>query len=122
MIALKGLSPSRGTFRQGVCFQSKLPKLDQLKVDYIPKECMLISQGIGDSSIGGDIQILTTQVHKRKKPKFKGKRKHMDYSKMQCFRCNNYGHSAIQCPNRLKHQASFAKVSKSDIDLERCLF
>ena len=120
MIALKGLPSSWKTFRQGVCAHSKIPKLARLKADCIQEEGMLMSQD--DTSIGCDVQALTTQVNKKKIPKFKGKRKHMDYSKIQCFRCDNYGHLASHCPDRVKHQASFAKVSNSDIDPERCPF
>ena len=120
MIALRVLPPSWKTFRQGVFARSKLPKLPQLKADCIQEKSMLMSQD--DTSIGCDVQGLTTQVDKKKKPKFKRKRKHMDYSKIQCFRCDNFGHLASHCPERLKHQASFAKVSNPVIDLERFLF
>ena len=68
MIALKGLPSSWKYFRQGVCARSKPPKLGRLKDDDIQEEGMLISQG--DIPIGGDTQALTTQVDKKKKPKF----------------------------------------------------
>ena len=74
---------------------------------------MLISQD--DTSTGSDLHALSTHVDKKKKPNFKRKRRHVDYSKMQCFRCDNYGHFAFKCPDRLKHQAAFAKVSDYDI-------
>ena len=41
MIALRGLPQSWKTFRQGVCAQSKLPKLGRLKDDCIQEESML---------------------------------------------------------------------------------
>ena len=35
-------------------------------------------------------------------------------SKIQCFRCDLYGHYAINCLDRSKPQASFAKFEKSN--------
>ncbi len=72
-----------------------------------------------DTSTGSDLDSLSTHVDKRKKPNFKRKRRHVDYSKMQCFRCDNYGHSAFKCPDRLKPQATFSKVNDHDIELEK---
>ena len=43
MIALRGFPQSWKSFHQGVCAQSKLPKLGQLKDDCIQEESMLIS-------------------------------------------------------------------------------
>ena len=116
MIALRGLPPSWKTFHQRVCARSKLPKLSQLKDDCIQEETMLLQD---DTSIGSDLHALSTHVDKKKKPNFKRKRRHVDYSKMQCFRCDKYGHSTFKCPDRLKHQATFAKVSDYDIELEK---
>ena len=102
-MALKGHPASWDTlsFRQGVCSRSKFPKLDRLKVDCIQEECMQLSRGMNISSTREDMQVLSTQVNKKKKKqKFKGKRKQPDYSKMQCFRCDKYGHPASKCPDR----------------------
>lgn len=35
-------------------------------------------------------------------------------SKIQCFRCDLYGHYAINCPDRSKPQVSFVKSEKSN--------
>ena len=81
-----------------------------------------------------DINILKTlillrQVRRRisKEIKFYGKgssKQRKDISQVQCFRCDQYGHYAIKCPNRTKKQASFAKVGKTNIedDYEKVAF
>ena len=61
-------------------------------------------------SIGGDIQVLTTQVDKtKKKTKFKRKIRHVDYFKIQYFRCDNYHLSTFKYPDRVKHEATCTK-------------
>lgn len=67
IMTLKGLPTSWNTFRKGVCSRPKFPKLDRLKVDCIQRDCMLESRGIGTTTTKEDIQILSTQVNKRKK-------------------------------------------------------
>ena len=116
MIALRGLPPSWKTFHQGLCARSKLPKLGRLKDDCIQEESMLLQD---DTSIGSDLHALSTHVDKKKKPNVKRKTRHVDYSKMQCFKCDKYGHSAFKCTDRLKHQATFTKVSYYDIESEK---
>ena len=117
MIALRGLPPSWKTFKQGVCAQSKLPKLGRLKDDCMQEESMLILED--DTFTRNDLHALSTHVDKRKKPNFKRKRRHVDYPKMQCFICDNYGHYTFKCPDRLKYQAAFAKVYDNDTELEK---
>ena len=75
-----------------------------------------------DTSIGSDLHALSTHVDKKKKPNCKRKRRHVDHSKMQCFRCDNYGHSTYKCPNRLKLQAVSTKVDDFDTELEKYPF
>ena len=72
IMALNGLPPSWDTFRQGVCSQTRFPKFERVKVDCIQEECMQISRGLNISSSKEDMQVLSTQVNKkRKKQKFK---------------------------------------------------
>ena len=70
-----------------------------------------------------DIHVLNTNSHKKGKKKntkrkrnFHGKgqsKQKRELSKIQCFRCDQYGHYALNCPDRSKLQASFAKTDKS---------
>ena len=76
-------------------------------------------------STNEDIQILAANL-KRKKGKDSNSKqwfkKQRDYCKMQCYRCDNYGHTAEKCPDKLKHQASFAEVSNSNLDSMKLVF
>ena len=120
LVTLNGLPSSWENFRQGVCAHSKLSKFDRLKADCIQEECNLISRGIIDESKNEGFQALTTKL-KGKKGKYSHKRQR-DYSKVQCFRCDKYGHTATICPDRIKHQASFSEVSNPNLNLETSPF
>ena len=67
---------------------------------------MQVARGQNVSSSKEDLQVLSTQVNKKRKQKFKGKRKQPDFSKMQCFRCDKIGHPTSRCPDRIKQQSS----------------
>lgn len=54
-----------------------------------------------------------------RKQSFKRKR---DLSKVQCFRCDKYGHIAVKCLDRPKPQASIAEVCEPNRDSKRLVF
>lgn len=133
MLALNGFPTSSEAFIQAISARSKLPKFDHLKTSCIQQESRLITRGIGLNISNEEIQVLNSNSHKKgKKGNFKwkkGKDSHekcsfkrkRDMSKVQCFRCDRYGHLAMKCLDRPKPQTSLAEVSKtsSDKDSER---
>lgn len=134
MLALNGLPTSWESFIQGISARSKLPKFDRLKTDCIQEESKLTTRGAGINSQNEEMQALNSQSHKRgkrnnfkkrrgkdstKKQSFKLKR---DLCKVQCFRCDKYGHIAIKCPDRPKPQASIVEVSEPNTDSKRLVF
>jgi hypothetical protein len=121
IMALKGLPSSWDTFRQGVCSRSKLPKFERLKADCIQEECMEVARGQNVSSSKEELHVLSTQVNKKKR-KFKGRKKHTDFSKMQCYRCDKFGHPTCRCSDRVKPQASFATTQNSNGNFEHNAF
>ena len=110
-------------FVQGISVRSKIPKLDHLRSDCLQEESRLMIKG-KHKTLDEDVQVLNTNAHKKGKNKnnkrkrnFHGKgqsKQKKDLSKIQCFRCDLYGHYAINCPDRSKPQASFAKSEKSN--------
>lgn len=123
LIALGGLPNSWESFVQGISARSKIPKLDHLRSDCLHEESRLMIKG-KHKTLDEDVQVLNTNAHKKGKKKnnkrkinFYGKgqsKQKKDLSKIQCFRCDLYGHYAINCPDRSKPQASFAKSEKSN--------
>ena len=77
---------------------------------------MQVARGQNVSSSKEELQVLSTQVNKKKR-KFKGKRKLPDFSKMQCFRCDKIGHPTSKCPNRIKPQASFTTTQMEILNI-----
>lgn len=128
MLALNGLPASWEGFIQGSSACSKLPKFDRLQIDCIQVESKLIARGDGQSPINKDIHVLNSSSHKKGKKKnikrkkdkdsrgkYSYKRKR-DMTKVQCFRCDQYGHHAIKCSDRPRPQATVVEVSKSRIE------
>lgn len=65
----------------------------------------------------GEIQALHANTsNKGKKRKFKWKRgnnhKSKDFSKIQCYKCDKFGHTHRFCPERKKAQATIAEVKE----------
>lgn len=122
LIAL-GLPNSQESFVQGISARSKIPKLDRLRSDCLQEESRLIIKG-KHKILDEDVQVLNTNAHKKGKKKNKKRKRNFhgkgqskqkkDFSKIQCFRCDLYGHYAINCPDRSKPQASFAKSEKTN--------
>jgi hypothetical protein len=86
---LNGFPPSWNPFVQGICARRRLPKFDNLWLDYTQEESMLISKTQNTNE--DENQALATQVKKRKKreegkPK-KSKRPcyKKDASKIRCY-------------------------------------
>lgn len=133
MMALNGLPTSWESFIQGISARSKFPKFDRLKTDCIQEESWLVTRGIKQNNGNEDIQVLNSNSYKKgKKKNFKRKRdncsngkrsskKKRDISEVQCFRCDQYGHYAMKCLDRIKQHASMVEVNKGS-DSERLVF
>ena len=88
----------------------------------------MAARGIGQSSTNEEVHVLSTQSLKKegkggKKEYFERNRdkgsddapafkKKWDLSRVQCFRCDKFGHYAKDCPTRPNQHASFADVDK----------
>jgi hypothetical protein len=87
----------------------------------------LISRGIGPNK-GSEIQALQTNTFNKKKKFFKRKGNKIfsnnanlsnksykkEKSKVQCYRCDKYGHTHRECPTRNKGQANIAETKKDN--------
>jgi hypothetical protein len=104
MITLNGLPSHWESFIQSISGRSKLPKFDHLWENCTQEETRLTTRGV-QSSHHDDNQSLATHARKGKgkiigfDKTFKGRKstptsdqKKKDMSKIQCFRCDKYGH------------------------------
>lgn len=70
-----------------------------------------------------DIQALQAKSN-NKKGKFKRKRgkkntnyKKRDLSKVQCYKCDKFGHTHMDCPERKKNPINMAEVKEAENSL-----
>lgn len=113
MITLNGLPAHWDPFIQSVSGISKLPMFDILWADCTQEEMRLATRG---GTHPKENQALASHARKGKgrdkgrfekrdkrggssSPPRKNKRKH--FSKIQCFKCDKFGHCASRCPLRL---------------------
>ena len=119
-ITLNGLPTSWEPFIQGVCARDKLPSFDKLWADCVQEESRLISRNNLQRPVDNVEQALASHTQKGKKFERRNTRrfpsstpeqrarKGKDVSKVQCFRCDKFGHYARDCPERKNQHASFA--------------
>jgi hypothetical protein len=127
MLTLNGLPSHWEPFIQSISGRSKLPKFDRLWADCTQEETRLAARG-AQGSHHDESHALASHARKGKgrgrgsdKP-FKGgksrptpEHKKKDLSKIQCFKCEKFGHYARHCPlwkNRKQH------ASTADVDRE----
>jgi hypothetical protein len=115
MITLNALPSHWEPFIQSISGRPDLPQFVHLWEDCTQEETRLIARGVQDSH-HDDNQALASHVKKdrRRRRSFSkafndkktsiapGHKQRKDISKIQCFRCDKYGHIARNCPTRKK--------------------
>jgi hypothetical protein len=114
MITLNGLPSHWEPFIQNISGRSKLPKFDRLWEDCTQEETRLAARAM-QCSHHDDNRALATHARKSKGKRrgfdktFKGRKstptlghKKKGMSKIQCFRCDKYGHYVKNCPTLKK--------------------
>jgi hypothetical protein len=115
MITLNALPSHWEPFIQSISGRAYLPMFDRLWADYTREETRLIARGVQDSH-HNDNQALSSHAKRGRRNRtsfskaFKDKKtsatlgheNRKDISKIQCFRCDKYGHIVRDCPTRKK--------------------
>jgi hypothetical protein len=125
MITLNALLIHWEPFIQSISGRADLPQFDHLWVECTQEETKLIDKGVQDSH-HDDNQALDSHTKRGRRNRrsfnkaFKDKKTSVapghehrkDISRIQCFRCDKYGHIVINCPTRKKgrQHASIANV------------
>jgi hypothetical protein len=130
MITLNALPGHREPLIQSISGREDLPMFDRLWTDYTQEETRIIDRGVQDSH-HDDNQALSSHTKRGRKNRiifgksFKanqtsaalGHEHRKDISKIQCFRCDKYGHIARYFPTRKKGRHHASTV---DVDSEPC--
>jgi hypothetical protein len=126
MLTLNGLPNYWEPFIQSISGRSKLPKFDRLWADCTQEETRLAARGV-QSSHHDESQALASHARRGRGRgrgsgrSFKGgksgttpEQKKKDLSKIQCFKCEKFGHYARHCPlwKKGKQHASTVDVDK----------
>jgi hypothetical protein len=128
MIIVNALPSHWELFIQSINGRADLPLFDRLWVDCTQEETKLIARGVQDSH-HNDNQALASHAKRGRRNRrsfskaFKDKKTsavsghehRKDISRIQCFRCDKYGHVARNCPTRKKGRQH---ASTADVDLE----
>jgi hypothetical protein len=119
-------------FLQSISGRAELPTFDRLWTDCTQEEIRLIARGVEDSphddnhafafkgeKKGGRNKRNSNQAFKGEKTSSTSGYDHRkDKSKIQCFRCDQYGHFARNCPTR-KRGRQYASTVDTDPDPPR---
>jgi hypothetical protein len=127
MITLNALPRHWEPFIQSISGRGDLPLFDRLWADCTQEETILIARGVQDSH-HDDNQALASHTKRGKRNRsfskaFKDKKTsaasghehRKDISKIQCFRCDKYGHIVRDCPTKKKGRQHASTV---DVDSE----
>jgi hypothetical protein len=115
MITFNALPSHWKPFIQSINGRADLPQFDRLWADCTQEETRLIARGVQDSH-HNDNQALAShakkgrrnrrsfseEFHDKKTSAAPGHEQRKDISKIQCFKCDKYGHIARNCPTRKK--------------------
>jgi hypothetical protein len=124
LTTLQNLPKSWEPFIQSISGREALPTFERLWTDCTQEELRLRNRGVEDSSEenhalalhtkkGGKFKRNFRQTFKDEKSSSNPDYQRRDVSKIQCFRCDKYGHIARNCPTRKKGRQY---ASTADID------
>jgi hypothetical protein len=115
-------------FLQSISGRAELPTFDRLWIDCTQEEIEHIARGVQDSphddnhalafhtKKGGRNRRSFNKAFEGKKTSSTSDHEHRkEKSKIQCFRCDKYGHFARECPTRKKGRQL---ASTADVDSE----
>jgi hypothetical protein len=114
-------------FLQSISGREQLPTFDRLWTDCTQEEIRLIARGVEDfphddnqalalhTKKGGRNKRNFSQTFKDEKTSSASGYQRKDMSKVQCFRCDKYGHIARNCPTR-KKERQYASIVDMDPD------
>jgi hypothetical protein len=115
MITLNPLQRHWEPFIQSISGRADLPEFDRLWTDCTQEEATLIARGVQDSHHDDNQALASHEKRGRRNRRsfskaFKDKKTSVvsghehrkDISRIQCFRCDKYGHIVRNCPTRKK--------------------
>jgi hypothetical protein len=126
-ITLNALPSHWEPFIQSVSGRADLPQFDRLWADYTHEETILIAIGVQDSHHNDNQALASHAKRGRRNISFRkafkdkktstalGHEHRKDILKIQCFKCDKYGHIARDCPTRKKGRQH---ASTTDVDSE----
>jgi hypothetical protein len=128
MITLNALPRHWEPFLQSISGRADLPEFDWLWTNCTQEETRLIARGLQDSH-HDDNQALASRAKRgrrnrrsfskafkdKKTSAISGHEHRKDISRIQCFRCDQYGQIARNCPTRKKGRQHASTV---DVDSE----
>jgi hypothetical protein len=126
LTTLQNFPKSWEPFIQSIIGRESLQTFDRLWIDFTQEELRLRNRGLEDYSEqnhalalhtkkGGKFKRNFWQTFKGEKYSFNPGYQRRDISEIQCFRCDNYGHIARNCPTKKKGKQY---ASTTDIDLD----
>jgi hypothetical protein len=128
MITLNTLPRHWKPFIQSISGRANLPQFDRLWADCTQEVTRLIARGVQDSHHDdnqalashakrgrGNRRIFGKAFKDKKTSTASGHEYRKDISRIQCFRCDRYGHITRNCPAR-KKERQYASIA--DVDSE----
>jgi hypothetical protein len=126
LTTLQNLPKSWEPFLQSISGRETLPTFERLWTDCTQEELRLRNRGVEDSPEenhalalhtrkGGKFKRNFRQTFKEEKSSSNSRYQRRDASKVQCYRCDKYGHIAKNCPTR-KKEKQYATTADIDPD------